>query len=109
MYIVPKAQAEIATKIDLSTIQINTPTNTQQFYACTRIPITATASDPDGTVAKVEFFRGQYKLAEFEEISIKHPPLQLPMDQFRVFYKPSLDRCFYNKELLLIHNRRLKS
>lgn len=47
------------------TIQINTPTNTQQFYACTRIPVTATASDPDGTVAKVEFFRGQYKLAEF--------------------------------------------
>jgi tetratricopeptide (TPR) repeat protein len=33
----------------------------------------------------------QYKLAEFEEISIKHPPLQLPMDQFIKAFKSRQD------------------
>ncbi len=45
-------------------IRIIEPVTNQQFYACYDIPITAIASDPDGSVVKVEFFHGQFKLGE---------------------------------------------
>ena len=46
-------------------IAISYPTNNASFYACLHIPVTASASDPDGTVTNVTFYRGQFKLAEF--------------------------------------------
>jgi hypothetical protein len=51
-------------------VHIVSPTNSQQFFACFEIQVEATASDPDGSIAKVEFYRGQFKLAE-----ITTPPL----------------------------------
>ncbi|MSU35923.1 MAG: hypothetical protein EXS36_12630 [Pedosphaera sp.] len=56
-------------------IAILYPTNKSSFFACLRIPVNAAATDPDGTVAKVEFFRGQFKLAEFTT----PPPPQSPV------------------------------
>ncbi len=46
------------------TIRIVNPTNTQQFYACFRMNVSALASDPDGSITNVTFYRGQFKLAE---------------------------------------------
>ncbi|MBM3883238.1 MAG: hypothetical protein FJ387_26590, partial [Verrucomicrobia bacterium] len=45
-------------------IAIVEPTNNQTFYACQDIVVAALATDPDGAIAKVEFFRGQFKLSE---------------------------------------------
>ena len=45
------------------TVVLTAPTNTQNFSATT-INLSATASDSDGTVAKVEFYRGTTKLGE---------------------------------------------
>ena len=49
-------------------IRIIEPVTNQQFFACYDIPITALASDPDGRVVKVEFYRGQFKLGETTRI-----------------------------------------
>ncbi len=46
------------------TLTITSPTNFAQFTAPASISIAATASDPDGAVAKVEFFNGSTKLYE---------------------------------------------
>ena len=48
-------------------ITILTPTNGMTFPACFDIPIRVSVTDPDGTVEKVEIFRGQFKLAEITE------------------------------------------
>ncbi len=55
-------------------IAILFPAPNASFLACLHIPVTAAASDPDGTVSKVEFYRGQFKLAEFTT----PPPRNLP-------------------------------
>ena len=46
------------------TVSITTPTNDATFFVGANIPITAEASDSDGTIAKVEFFNGAMKLGE---------------------------------------------
>lgn len=48
----------------LPAITITAPENQQQFAAPASIAITATASDSDGTVSKVEFYNGTSKLGE---------------------------------------------
>ncbi|KAB2662816.1 MAG: hypothetical protein DVB31_11195 [Verrucomicrobia bacterium] len=66
------------------TVQIVSPVAKARFFPCREIPVVAVASDPDGTVVKVEFFRGQYKLAEYD----KPPRFGLP---FRTpFYTDAL-------------------
>ncbi len=45
-------------------VAITNPDNDQQFPAPASITISATASDPDGSVAKVEFYNGTSKLGE---------------------------------------------
>lgn len=45
-------------------VNIATPENNEQFTAPASISITATASDPDGSVTKVEFYNGTTKLGE---------------------------------------------
>jgi endoglucanase len=45
-------------------VSITSPSNDSNFTTGTSITITATANDSDGTVAKVEFFRGSTKLGE---------------------------------------------
>jgi glucuronoarabinoxylan endo-1,4-beta-xylanase len=45
-------------------VQITSPTNGAVFAANASIPLAASASDPDGTVARVEFFAGATKLGE---------------------------------------------
>lgn len=45
-------------------VSLTAPANNAQINAGTAITITATASDPGGTVAKVEFFDGASKLGE---------------------------------------------
>ncbi len=45
-------------------VSISVPANDANFSAPATISITATASDPDGTVSKVEFFNGATKLGE---------------------------------------------
>ena len=46
------------------TVVITTPTNGATFPQGTTVSIEANASDPDGTVSKVEFFAGTTKLGE---------------------------------------------
>ena len=46
------------------TVAIMTPTNNAQFYYPAQITITASASDTDGLVRKVEFFQNNLKLGE---------------------------------------------
>ena len=46
------------------TVSITSPTNGAVFLAGTNIEIRTTASDPDGPISKVEFFRGSIKLGE---------------------------------------------
>jgi hypothetical protein len=46
------------------TININSPNNGQNFTAPAGITITANASDPDGTISKVEFYNNGIKLGE---------------------------------------------
>ncbi|MDP3986115.1 MAG: Ig-like domain-containing protein [Candidatus Veblenbacteria bacterium] len=45
-------------------VSVTSPVNGYSSVAGTNIPITATASDPDGTVSKVEFFVGPVKIGE---------------------------------------------
>ncbi len=42
----------------LPIVSITQPTNNQQFITPTNVTINATASDPDGTISKVEFYNG---------------------------------------------------
>jgi len=46
------------------TIRIISPTDDDQLVACRAYNVLVEAGDPDGTVARVEFFRGQFKLFE---------------------------------------------
>ena|GEM_PF-2948503 len=46
------------------TAAITTPANNANFATGSSIAITATASDPDGSIAKVEFFQGATKVGE---------------------------------------------
>ncbi len=46
------------------TVALTAPTDGMTFTAPADIPISATASDPDGSIAKVEFFQGATKLGE---------------------------------------------
>ncbi len=39
-------------------VAITTPANYATFASAAAVPLTATASDPDGTISKVEFYRG---------------------------------------------------
>lgn len=45
-------------------VAITVPTNNSLFHVPTNVLINATAADPDGTVTKVEFYRGTVKLGE---------------------------------------------
>ena len=46
------------------TVSITSPANNSNFTAPADITINATASDSDGTISKVEFFRGSTKLGQ---------------------------------------------
>lgn len=48
----------------LPDVGLTSPTNNAQFYSGDTIPLTATASDPDGTIAKVEYFNGDTEIGE---------------------------------------------
>ncbi|WP_146173517.1 Ig-like domain-containing protein [Pontibacter mucosus] len=50
-------------------VAITSPANNASFTAPASINITASASDPDGTVSKVEFFQGTTKIGEDTNIS----------------------------------------
>ncbi len=45
-------------------VALTSPTNTQYFLAASSVTLTATASDADGSVAKVEFFADGVKIGE---------------------------------------------
>jgi len=45
-------------------VSISSPVNNASFTSPATITITATASDPDGTIVKVEFFQGNVKIGE---------------------------------------------
>ena len=46
------------------TVTLTTPANGASFNAPASVSLAATASDPNGTVAKVEFFNGTTKLSQ---------------------------------------------
>ncbi|HBE43318.1 MAG TPA: hypothetical protein DDW27_19380, partial [Bacteroidales bacterium] len=48
----------------LPIVGISSPTNGSSFTAPATVTIDAVASDPDGTIAKVEFFQGNVKIGE---------------------------------------------
>jgi len=45
-------------------VSISSPANSASFASPATITVNATASDPDGTIAKVEFFQGNTKIGE---------------------------------------------
>lgn len=45
-------------------VSLTAPTNNASFYSGSNITLTASASDPDGSVTKVEFYQGTEKLGE---------------------------------------------
>ena len=45
-------------------MSLTSPTNGASFTSPAKISLAATASDPDGTVIRVEFFNGTTKLSE---------------------------------------------
>lgn len=45
-------------------VSLTSPTNGQIFQALSQVELVASASDPDGTVVKVEFYSGSIKLGE---------------------------------------------
>jgi chitinase len=45
-------------------VSLTTPSNGQNFTAPSTVTISASASDSDGAVSKVEFFNGSVKLGE---------------------------------------------
>lgn len=45
-------------------VSLTAPVNNSSFYSGTNITLTATASDPDGSVTKVEFYQGEEKIGE---------------------------------------------
>jgi len=51
------------------TVSINTPANNSTFTEPATIVIEATANDPDGTISRVDFYRGSTRLAQ-----ISSPP-----------------------------------
>jgi hypothetical protein len=62
-------------------VAITTPTNGQFFLAPSSIPISATASDSDGSVVKVEFFASGVKIGEATngnpyQITWNNPPVK---------------------------------
>ncbi len=46
------------------TVTLTAPANNATFASGSNIPLTATAADTDGTIAKVEFYQGNAKLGE---------------------------------------------
>jgi hypothetical protein len=48
----------------LPTVLLTSPTNTQKFFHSASVTLTAEASDPDGSIAKVEFYQGTNVLGE---------------------------------------------
>ncbi len=62
-------------------VAITTPTNGQFFLAPSSIPISATASDSDGSVARVEFFADGVKIGEATngnpyQVTWNNPPVK---------------------------------
>jgi len=51
----------------MPSVAISSPGNNGNFESPARISITANASDPDGTIEKVEFYIGQKKIGESQE------------------------------------------
>ena len=45
-------------------MSLTSPSNNATFTSPAKVALAATASDPDGTIARVEFFNGTTKLAE---------------------------------------------
>lgn len=45
-------------------VSLTAPANNASFFSGSNITLTATASDPDGTVTKVEFYQGTEKIGE---------------------------------------------
>jgi hypothetical protein len=45
-------------------VSLTSPSNNASFTSPAKVALAATASDADGTVARVEFFNGTTKLAE---------------------------------------------
>ena len=58
------AEIEAWTPTQPPAASISSPANGAVFASIANITINATASDPDGTIAKVEFFQGSTKLGE---------------------------------------------
>jgi hypothetical protein len=50
------------------TVSISSPTNNAKFHTPTDIALSATASDAEGPVAKVEFYQGATKLGEIRSL-----------------------------------------
>ncbi len=53
-------------------VELTTPVDGSEFMTVSSIVFTATASDPDGTVAKVEFFQGDTKLGEVDRAPFRY-------------------------------------
>jgi chitinase len=59
-------------------VSITGPATNTQFPDGTPVTITATASDANGTITKVEFFDGNTKLGEDVTIPIASPGITFP-------------------------------
>ncbi len=66
----------------LPTIQISTPVKSDSYIAPATITIEANASDPDGTIAKVEFYNGIKKIGEVTTAPYAFTLKELPLGTY---------------------------
>lgn len=67
------------------TVALTAPANNASFSAPGRIPLSATAIDADGTVAKVEFYQGGTKLGESTTAPYGYLWTPVPAGNYRLF------------------------
>src|SRR5260370_10697094 len=69
------------------TVSITTPTNGATFVFPQAVPILAQASDPDGTVSKVELFQGIAKLCEAEATPCYYFWTKVPVGNYHLNHR----------------------
>jgi alpha-tubulin suppressor-like RCC1 family protein len=63
-------------------VELTAPQNGSVFTASASILLTASASDPDGTIAKVEFYQGETKLGESTSAPFEYSWSDVPVGSY---------------------------
>ena len=80
-------RGEFTTENQLPQVAITSPTNGTALKAPASFSIQATASDPDGQIARVEFYFGSQKVAEDNEAPYSITVENMPAQNLRLFVR----------------------